>query len=285
MMRVFTGLLLTLLLLTGACWAQGLNVEPAQVHNGELALVRWSGEVPSFGVVRFNGRVIYFSPDRSGATALLPVGLETPAGRYPLLVAIVDHRGRTTAAELNLEVVHKNRPLERLTLPEEMVTPKAPVVLARISRERTDLNRVFEKVSLRHWTGFSRPVDDPVNSVFGKRRLLNGKPRAPHSGTDFRSPAGTPVRSIGAGTVVLVDDLFYTGKTVVIDHGDGLFSLYAHLSASATRTGARLEIGEVIGHVGNTGRTTGPHLHLTVRLLGERVDPMALLALLPAEED
>ncbi|NIQ11228.1 MAG: M23 family metallopeptidase, partial [Gammaproteobacteria bacterium] len=80
------------------------------------------------------------------------------------------------------------------------------------------------------WTIFEAPVDEPVSSVFGKRRIMNGKPRSPHSGTDYRSPKGTPVRSISNGKIVLVDDLFYTGKTVVLDHGEGLFSLYAHLS-------------------------------------------------------
>ena len=124
------------------------------------------------------------------------------------------------------------------------------------------------------------PVADPVSSIFGKRRFLNGQPRAPHSGTDFRSSRGTPVRTIAAGRTVMVSELFYTGRTVVVDHGAGLLSLYAHLSSSDLLPGQFLAAGETVGLVGSTGRSTGPHLHLTVRLHGERVDPLALIELM-----
>ena len=108
---------------------------------------------------------------------------------------------------------------------------------------------------------------------------MNGKPRSPHSGTDFRSPAGTPVKALSNGRVALVDDLFYTGKTVVVDHGEGLFSLYGHLSETEVDQGHELLAGDVVGKVGSTGRSTGAHLHLSVKLLGERIDPLALLSL------
>jgi murein DD-endopeptidase MepM/ murein hydrolase activator NlpD len=108
---------------------------------------------------------------------------------------------------------------------------------------------------------------------------MNGKPKSPHSGTDFRSSVGTPVRSISSGRVVLVSDLFYTGQTVVVDHGEGLLSVYAHLSKILVEENHELQVGDVLGKVGSTGRSTGAHLHLTVRLLGERIDPLALLAI------
>jgi murein DD-endopeptidase MepM/ murein hydrolase activator NlpD len=145
------------------------------------------------------------------------------------------------------------------------------------------LNEVFATRTTRLWKTFARPVDGPVNSVFGKRRLLNGKPRSPHSGTDFRSPAGTPVLAMGTGRVVLTDELFYTGHTVVLDHGEGLFSLYGHLSKIEATAGELVDTGQLIGKVGSSGRSTGPHLHVTMRLLGERIDPMALLELFAAE--
>lgn len=278
------GLIVLALFLPWTVRAGTLSVEPGIVATGELGVVRWHGEVPSFGVVRFGERVVYFSPDPEGAVALLPVGLDHPPGQYPLLVAVVDRWGTTTAAELALEVVDKSRPLERLTLPQGMVSPRDPAVLARIQQERIRLEELFGVRSERLWKGFRPPVADPVNSVFGKRRLLNGQPRAPHSGTDFRSPRGTPVRAIADGRVTLVDDLFYTGKTVVLDHGGGLFSLYAHLSATAVLVDELVAGGDMLGQVGSTGRSTGPHLHLTVKLLGERIDPMALIRLLPAED-
>lgn len=272
------GLVLWLaLLVVSPGWCGELSLVAGQVHNGEVAVLRWQGEPLSFGVVRFRADMHYLYPDHQGAIALLPVGLETPAGDYPLLVALVDGQGRTTARELALRVVHKERPEEHLSLPERMVTPPAEDV-ARIERESRLLREKFAARSARLWTTFVRPVDDPVSSVFGKRRVMNGKPKAPHSGTDFRSPSGTPVRAISNGRVIMVADLFYTGQTVVVDHGEGLFSLYAHLSAALVQEGDELHAGDLLGRVGSTGRSTGAHLHLTVRLLGERVDPLALLA-------
>jgi len=267
---------LIMLMASTTAWCE-LRLQTPMVSNGEIALLRWRGEPLSFGVVRFRDHVIYLSPDSDGAVALLPVGLDVPAGGYPVTAALVDRQGRTVARELVLQVADKERPLEHLTLPERMVTPNAEDT-ARIIRENHKLNALYQLRSERYWTGFVPPVSDPVSSVFGKRRMMNGKPRSPHSGTDYRSPAGTPVHSVSNGRVVLTDDLFYTGNTVVVDHGDGLLSVYAHLSEIAVQAGHSLLAGEVLGKVGSTGRSTGAHLHLSVRLLGERVDPVSLLS-------
>ena len=269
-------ILIFLLLTSTPAWSD-LTLHPVQVNNGEVAVLRWQGESLSFGVARFMDDVIYLYPDNGGAIALLPIGLDVAEADYPLHVALVDQQGQTTVAELQLHVGHKQRPVEHLTLPQNMVTPDAES-LARIGRESKQLKELFALRSPRFWTHFARPVDEEVSSIFGKRRLLNGEPKSPHSGTDFRSPAGTPIRSLSNGRVVLVADLFYTGRTVVVDHGEGLFSVYAHLSEVLADQGRVLQVGDVLGKVGSTGRSTGAHLHLTVRLLEERIDPLALLA-------
>jgi murein DD-endopeptidase MepM/ murein hydrolase activator NlpD len=260
-------------------WCGGLNLASPQVHNGEVAVLRWQGEPLSFGVVRYNDATVYLYPDRLGAIALLPVGLDAAAGDYPLFAALVDRQGQTTFTELMLHVAHKARPEEHLSLPERMVTPPAED-LARINRESSLLNETFAGRSPRLWSTFARPVDGPVSSVFGKRRTMNGRPKSPHSGTDFREAMGAPVHAISDGRVALVSDMFYTGQTVIVDHGEGLFSLYAHLSEVLVEKDHAVRKGDVLGKVGSTGRSTGPHLHLTVKLLGERVDPLALLAVL-----
>jgi murein DD-endopeptidase MepM/ murein hydrolase activator NlpD len=259
-------------------WCGSLSLLAPRVNNGEVAVLRWQGEPLSFGVVRFMDEVVYMYPDPEGAVALLPVGLNRSAGSYPLHAALVDLRGNTTVQELTLYVDQKQRPVERLSLPERMVTPSGKN-LARIKREGDLLSKIFTRRSQRFWTTFIRPVNEPVSSVFGKRRIMNGKPKSPHSGTDFRSPAGTLVHSLSNGKVALVADLFYTGQTVVVDHGEGLFSVYAHLSKVLVAEGHELLAGDVLGKVGSTGRSTGAHLHITVRLLDERVDPLALLSL------
>ncbi|MDX1581455.1 MAG: M23 family metallopeptidase [Alphaproteobacteria bacterium] len=152
-------------------------------------------------------------------------------------------------------------------------------------RERERLDELFSGAGgAPLWQGFIRPVDDPLGSPFGLRRILNGKPRSPHSGVDFRSPRGTGIKAPARGRVVLVDDLFFTGRTVVLDHGAGLYSYYAHLEEPRCRTGETLAAGTVLGTVGSSGRATGPHLHWGVKLRGKRVDPLAVIALLGGEK-
>ena len=271
-------ILLVFILFTTQAYCGELTLLSPKVNNGDVAVLQWHGEPLSFGVVRYRDEVIYLYPDPNGAIALLPVGLNTAPGEYLLQAALVDRSGRTTSTEMTLTVINKERPLEKLTLPAKMVSPSVENQ-KRISREGTVLKNIFAGRTERLWTEFARPVDEPVSSVFGKRRLMNGKPRSPHSGTDFRSPEGTPVGALSNGRVALVADLFYTGKTVVLDHGEGLFSLYAHLSKAHVEEGYELLVGDLVGEVGSTGRSTGAHLHLTVKLLGERVDPLSLLSL------
>jgi murein DD-endopeptidase MepM/ murein hydrolase activator NlpD len=121
-----------------------------------------------------------------------------------------------------------------------------------------------------------------VSSLFGHRRFFNGQPRNPHSGLDIAASTGTPVLAPSSGQVVLVDDLYYNGKTVFLDHGQGLITMYCHLSEHAVAEGSTVEQGQIIGLVGATGRVTGPHLHWSVSLNGYRVDPNTLMTLLPA---
>ncbi len=275
MMRLWL-FLAVMLVWAWPAWCEELRLVTPQVYNGEVAMLRWQGEPLSFGVVRYRSETVYLYPDPSGAVALLPVSLDAAAGGYPLFAALVDRQGRTRFEELVLHVEHKIRPEEHLSLPERMVSPTAED-LARINRESALLNAIFAGRSPRLWTTFERPVDGPVSSIFGKRRYMNGQPKSPHSGTDFSEPDGSPVHSMSNGRVALVSEMFYTGHTVVIDHGEGLFSLYAHLSRALVEEGHQVLKGDVLGKVGSTGRSTGAHLHLTVKLLGERVDPLVLL--------
>jgi len=126
-------------------------------------------------------------------------------------------------------------------------------------------------------------VAEPANSAFGTRSVFNGQPRSAHGGADFLSPAGTPIHAPNAGRIVLARDLYFSGNTVVIDHGLGLFSMLAHLSAIDVHEGDGVTADQRIGLVGATGRVTGPHLHWAVRAGGARVDPLSLLAVLGRE--
>lgn len=138
--------------------------------------------------------------------------------------------------------------------------------MAKLFATWTDGNPFKEK--------YIAPVHGPISSLFGLRRVYNKKPRAPHSGLDIAAPAGTPVKVTSQGKVVDADNYFFTGNTVIVDHGQGVFSLYAHLSEINVKKGEKIKQGDIIGKVGQTGRVTGPHLHWSMVMNETLVDPL-----------
>jgi murein DD-endopeptidase MepM/ murein hydrolase activator NlpD len=212
--------------------------------------------------------------------ALAGIDLDIEPGAHAVTVE-AGPRAAPARATRSLEVAAKRFPTRRLTVNPTYVNPPA-TVLARIEEEAKRLAAIWrESAASPLWNdAFTAPVPERANSAFGTRSIFNGQPRSPHGGADFPSPAGTPIRAPNAGRVVLADDLYYTGQTVAIDHGLGLVSLFAHLSAIDVAQGATVERGAVVGRVGATGRVTGAHLHWTVRAAGARVDPLSLLAVL-----
>ena len=138
----------------------------------------------------------------------------------------------------------------------------------------------FSRVTPPRWrTPFLPPVEEYLPANFGARRVINGEPRMPHSGVDLRLPEGTPVRAVADGRVAFAGEQFFGGRSVVVDHGGGVFSVYYHLREFSVAEGGTVSRGDRVGSVGATGRATGPHLHFGVRVPGGRVDPTRLFAL------
>jgi murein DD-endopeptidase MepM/ murein hydrolase activator NlpD len=155
----------------------------------------------------------------------------------------------------------------------------SPDALKQIARDNAALSGAYARRTPKLWNGaFRLPVDGTPTSNFGSRSYYNDQPRAPHAGVDFRSSPGTPVRAANYGTIVLAQDMYFTGNTVVIDHGARLLSVFAHLSEMHVKAGDIVMPETIVGLVGATGRVTGPHLHWSVRLNGTRVDPLSLVA-------
>lgn len=278
-------LLLLCLLMPAPALGGALFLEPAVVDNGGVTLLRWHGEPPSVALARCNGRLYHLRSTPAGIVALIGTDVELAPGSYQLDAVVVDRHGEAEFFHLRLDVRPATRPEERLTLPPAKVTPRDPAVLRRIETEQAMLGELFARHdSPPLWENFTLPVADPVGSLFGLRRILNGQPKAPHAGVDFRSAAGSPVQAAARGRVAFAGDLFHTGQTVILDHGEGLFSLYAHLQTIDCSPEALLEAGALLGRVGSTGRSTGPHLHWGVKLRGDRVDPLALTGLLGGEK-
>jgi murein DD-endopeptidase MepM/ murein hydrolase activator NlpD len=169
-------------------------------------------------------------------------------------------------------------PVQELEVEEKYVAPPADQ-LTRIERERKAVAALFGIETPRRFTLPLAPPIDPLpdSGRFGARRVFNGRPRSPHSGADYRATTGTVVRAVADGKVALAADHYFAGKSVYIDHGDGLVSMSFHLSEILVETGREIRAGEPIGRVGATGRVTGPHLHFGLRWHGARVDPGLLL--------
>jgi len=237
-------------------------------------------EPPDRVVVSAFGKEVVFYPDPGGKTwrGLVGVDLERRPGKYVLIVKATREGQPELAVPHELRVAPKRFPTRRLNVAPRYATPPE-AAFERIRLESERLGALFRSVTPHRWSGpFLLPVGDDPTSNFGARSIFNGQSRNPHAGIDFKSREGTPVRAPNAGLIVLGEDLFFTGNTVVVDHGLGLYSLFAHLSRIDVAPGEVVESGATLGLVGATGRVTGPHLHWAVRLNEARVDPISLVA-------
>ena len=263
-----------------------VSVTPPSPQPGDVLLLQVTGAPPD---VRgdWDGRPLALFPTGHGVAALIGIDLDVrpgPIGWRVTRPSVAKNGGALAAGAVTVRP--RTFPTQQLTLPKGMVDLDAPA-LARVETEGKELRAVLAAgVPERLWRGpFRIPVEggQPTGG-FGLRRLINGQPRSPHAGYDWAAPAGTPVLAANSGRAALVTEYFFAGRNVVVDHGLGLFTLYYHLTETRIAPGESVEAGQVIGTVGATGRVTGPHLHFAVLLNGARVDPEALLRLVPPEE-
>ncbi len=222
--------------------------------------------------VLLNGKPVSLSPD---GHFLLGFGRNAPD---KAMLEITSRDGNTEKRTLDVAV--RTYKVQRINgLPSRKVTPKAEDI-ARIKADNAGIGRVRALDTRQAYfsSGFLWPVKGPISGVFGSQRILNGKPKNPHNGTDIAASEGTLIVAPADGVVALLhDDMFYTGQTMMLDHGLGLTSVYAHMSAMLVEQGAFVKKGDPIGKIGKTGRVTGPHLHWGVTLNRTHLDP-ALLA-------
>jgi murein DD-endopeptidase MepM/ murein hydrolase activator NlpD len=229
----------------------------------------------------FLGQPLHFvARDASGRhwEAWSMIGLDETNTSAEVEVRASANTWEATARE-EIRIESRDFPEERLEVASRYVEP-LPEVEARLAGERETLKRIYALRSdfAPQPNSFVRPVTGDPTSVFGTRRIFNGKPRSPHPGLDLRAATGTSILSSGAGRVVLAQDLYYSGNTVIVDHGGGLFTIYAHLSAIEVSESQEIAPGEQLGLAGATGRVTGPHLHWGAKIGDRPFDPTALLA-------
>jgi len=265
---------------------QAYAVEEGEVYlssstlsQGEIGIIKVRNRGGGVPRVVWLGKDVLLGSGAGGSpwAGFLPVDMREDPGIRKVLIR--DEAG-AKERQLDVRIVAKDFGVRRLTLPKEMVDLDAET-LERVRREAKIVNKLWsEPPSPPSWDGpFIMPLKGEMIGPFGRSSIINEQPRAPHSGVDLRAKRGTPVRAINRGKVVLAAERFFSGLSVFIDHGGGIYSMYFHLDRMAVKQGDRVAKGQVIGYVGSTGRATGPHLHFGVRANGFRVDPLGLIAM------
>ena len=219
--------------------------------------------------------------ERKVPVAVIGISLEASPGQHHLDIDLA-----SGAEQIPFAVTAKRYPVQRITLADDKMVNPDPKDLARIERETALMLRQYDLYSAPPTSPFplSLPAHGAVSSNFGLRRILNGQPRSPHAGLDIAARRGDPVTAPAAGVVVLTGAFYFNGNTVFIDHGGGLISMMCHLSEIDVHSGENVERGQLLGRVGATGRATGPHLHWSVSLNGQRVDPRTMLTLFAPDD-
>jgi len=285
MASVLLSLATSLSATTAARWT--VVNQPARLVNGTPVLFRVSTPKPVRALSgNWLGHEIAFSFDANSKSwfALAGVSLETKPGAYSLALhaeaASGQSAGQAISFEKKIQVERQRYPRTLLKVPTRYTAP-SPEDQREIEQDKETKAAAFKTLSAdREWTGsFAPPVMAEISDVFGVQRVFNGSVQSTHQGLDFRVPSGTSVAAVNRGRVILARPLFFEGNCVVIDHGQGLLTLYLHLSKFLVKEGDDVEKGQPIGLSGGTGRATGPHLHLAVRWQGEYLNPQVLLKL------
>ncbi|MDR3682574.1 MAG: peptidoglycan DD-metalloendopeptidase family protein [Geothrix sp.] len=245
-----------------------LPFKPSPVPGG-VVIVPLQGQAQA-PKVTYHGEPVLLRRRAAGWVAVVGIPLSAKAGRDFLEVG---------GNPVPFAVRPKRYPQQRLHLENQRQVTPEPEDEARIAREQALLATAWKAwpEGFSPTLSFRQPTPGSLTSSFGLRRIFNGEARAPHSGLDIKAPAGQAVRAPAAGVVVLTGDFFFSGNTVVLAHGEGVVSLFAHLSKVAVAQGQVLRAGDLLGEVGRTGRATGPHLHWSLSLNDARVDPRIFL--------
>lgn len=261
--------------------------EPVKLVNGSPVLFRVTAPKQVIALTgNFLGQDLSF---RSSQTchcwyAFAGVSLATKPGRYTLRVEGTGQGEKKATMSYAVAVAAAHYPFSTLKVAPGFVEPPKEA-LARIEEDQAIKKRAFATTLPEpEWAGrFQAPAEAEVSGVFGSARVFNGVKKSQHTGLDFRVTTGTPVSATNGGKVILARGLYFEGNCVMIDHGQGLLTLYMHLSEIKVKEGDAVEKGQLLGLSGGTGRATAPHLHFAVRWRGEYLDPRTMLELRPPE--
>ncbi len=256
---------------------------PQEVSQGRAFVISFTDDEPFKGTLIWRKKNIPFqasSLSQSGNyETQVMLGMPMDAkGKLDLTYTLKQNKKNEQKGQTLIEVMPVKWIAQQLSVEPKYVNyPKE--TLDRITKEREKRAPLMANIDpVPTWElPFLRPVKGGISGSFAERRVFNNEPRSPHTGTDMRGATGTPIYSLADGEVVLAENHYFSGNMVIIDHGQGVMSLYAHLSKFTAKVGDKIKKGQEVGKVGATGRVTGPHLHLGVYVQGVPVDPIPLM--------
>lgn len=283
MKKFFTALFIFAFLSAGIGSARALTLSvPEKVSQGRGFTAEISDSEPFSGTVLWQKKNIPFTAEKSkaGYTATILLGMPIDAKNgQSLILRTADKELSKTVTPLNVKwVTHK------LTVAPKYVEPPKDV-LSKIQKDTQTNRKTLATISDEaQWQlPFTRPVNGTISGSFAARRVFNNQPRSPHLGTDMRGAIGTPIKAMADGIVLNAEEQYFSGNAVWIDHGQGVISMYGHLSKIDVKKGQLIKQGQKIGEVGATGRVTGPHLHLSLYIQGVAVDAVPFFRTNPLE--
>jgi murein DD-endopeptidase MepM/ murein hydrolase activator NlpD len=275
MVKILIITLIFILLFISLSGAIEVTLKPDILKQGDVIVISTTASDGNLQGTFMDKRLHFFKTESGNYIALAGIDMKTTPGEYPLTLFYDNKK----IFERYMKISQASFGIQRLTLPKDKVD-LTPEILKRVSIEQTRLAALWPVINEKLWKGrFIMPVNSSITSAFGMKRIINKEERSPHSGIDIKADEGTPIAAPNNGRVALIDDQFFGGKTIVIDHGYGIYSIFNHLSKIAVSDGQLVKRGNIIGHTGSTGRATGPNLHWGVRLQGERINPVSLVNL------
>lgn len=253
------------------------TLTPSVPRQGDAVVLSLTGEAHDVRAW-FEGHELPLAAVKSGWQGLFALDLAAKPGPREV-TGVTVAGGKAVPWRVTFDVAQADFPVQKLTLADDSKVNLSKKDLARVQRETGQIRALWKRRSPRQWSGsFEHPLQDrPAGGRFGSLRIINDQPRNPHSGADYGVAKGTPVHATNAGTVVLADEHFFAGNSIYVDHGDGFVSMYFHLDQILVKVGQTVKKGDIIGKVGSTGRSSGPHLHFGVNYRGARVNPTSLL--------
>lgn len=262
-----------------------VDVVKWKIPNGQTALLEFNSikgvEYKNVKLGKKSFSIFTKPNDKSKMYVLIPFSYYEKAENKKLLIEYKQDK-KLKEESLLLKVINGNYAKEEIHVSSSKVNPKSKKVKARISKEYNEAMKIYSTVTPKSYISkpFIHPLDSKITSAFGKARVYNGSLKGYHSGTDFRAPIGTKIIAANDGRVALVKKRFYSGGTILLDHGQGIYTCYFHMSAFNVKEGQIVKKSDVLGLSGESGRVTGPHLHFSARINAVQVDPLQLISLL-----